>query len=619
MSFSKPVIIFSAVYKDFKMAKKIGELLLEGRIINEKQLNEVLQNQKKSKMRIGSLLIQAGYASVDDVGEILSEKYQVPHVDPEAIDIERDVLKLIPLEITKKFKCIPLYRFGNTLTLAMVDPFDIKVIDEIKFLTGFQVEPVVAPEISIMQCLSIYYGMGKALAVLGDQGVALDGQNMEGQGVINFENEDISSVETASLTDFEDLISTAVGDIEVVHEVEEDDSDYSKLAQEAPIVKLVNAFLIRAINVQASDCHFEPYETFFRVRIRIDGVLYLENKLPMKIRNAVISRLKIMALMDISEKRLPQDGRIKMKLRNNREIDFRVSSLPTLFGEKIVLRILDKQSMKLDLDGLGLNLEQTTKIREAIHKPFGMVLVTGPSGSGKTTTLYSALTELNDVKDNVMTAEDPVEYNFPGINQVQMKDEIGLNFANTLRSFLRQDPDIIMVGEIRDFETAEVAVKASLTGHLVLSTLHTNDAPGTVNRLLNMGVEPFLVSSAVILIMAQRLCRKICTACKEPFKADLQEIIKAGFSEEQAGSIQLFKGKGCNLCVNTGYKARIGLYEVMPITKALQNQILEAASAIDIRNTAIAEGMLTLRESGLEKVASGMTTLSEILRVTFGH
>ncbi|MBN2382641.1 type IV-A pilus assembly ATPase PilB [bacterium] len=601
------------------MAKKIGELLVESGTITKEQLDEALQTQKKSKKRIGSILIEAGYASVDDIGEILSEKYQVPHVDPEAIDIERDVLKLIPVEVTRQFKCVPLYRFGNTITLAMVDPFDIKVIDEIKFLTGYQVEPVVAPEISVLHCLSLHYGVGKSLAVLGSGAEAneiLTGQTIEGQGVVSFEEED-ASVSSTVLTDFEDLISGAVGDIEVVKETNEEDQ--INLAIEAPVVKLVNAFLLKAIKVQASDCHFEPYENFFRVRIRIDGVLYLENKLPMKLRNPVISRLKIMAMMDISEKRLPQDGRIKMKIGKKREIDFRVSSLPTLFGEKVVLRILDKQSMKLDLDGLGMNEGQTTKLRDAIHKPYGMVLVTGPSGSGKTTTLYSALAELNDIKDNVMTAEDPVEYNFPGINQVQMRDEIGLNFANTLRSFLRQDPDIIMVGEVRDFETAEVAVKASLTGHLVLSTLHTNDAPGTINRLLNMGVEPFLVSSAVILIMAQRLCRKICSHCKEPTTANPEELVKAGFSEEQAQSIQLFKGRGCSMCVSTGYKSRIGLYEVMPITKSIQNQILEVASSIDIRNTAIEEGMLTLRDSGLEKIASGMTSLSEVLRVTFGN
>lgn len=605
------------------MAKKIGEILLENKLITQEQLQEALEKQKKVKSRLGSILIDLGFVSADDVGEVLSEKYQVPHVDPEAIDIEKDVLKVIPVEVTRKFKCIPLYRFGSTVTLAMVDPFDLKVIDEIKFLTGFQVEPVVAPEISIINCLSTYYGIGKSLALLGDDddlhglaaSISSKGSGSRGSGSDDFDDDDED--EMIDATDFEDLISGAVSDIEVVNPNEEEEEDMLSLAEEAPVVKLVNAFLLKSIQSKASDIHFEPYESFFRVRIRIDGVLYLETKLPLKLKNAITSRLKIMAMMDISEKRLPQDGRIKMKLKK-KEIDFRVSSLPTLFGEKVVLRVLDKDSIQLDLNKLGFNDDQMARYKEAIHKPFGMVLVTGPSGSGKTTTLYSALAELNNVKDNIMTAEDPVEYNFRGINQVQMRDEIGLNFAQTLRSFLRQDPDIIMVGEIRDFETAEVAVKASLTGHLVLSTLHTNDAPGTINRLLNMGIEPFLVSSAVILILAQRLGRKICNRCKEPFAVDVKELVHAGLAEEQAPEIQTFKGKGCSNCVNTGYRGRVGFYEVMPISKEIQNQVLEVVSTIEIRKTAIAEGMTTLRQSGLEKVASGMTTLEEVLRVTFG-
>jgi len=601
------------------MPKRMGEILLEKELVTEDQLLNALNEQKTTRYRLGSLLIISALVSVEDIGEILSEKYQVPHIDPDAIDIEDDVIKTIPVEVARQLRCLPLYRFGSTITLAMVDPFDIKVIDEIKFLTGFQVEPVVAPEYSILECITKHYGSGKSLALLDDEEFTEfnKGSLVQDSPVFapDLGDEDEDSV--ISVTDFEDLISGAVSDIEVIKEEDFEDDDDS-LANDAPVVKLVNAFLLKSIKSLASDIHFEPYETFFRVRIRIDGVLYLETKLPLNLRNAVTSRLKIMALMDIAEKRLPQDGRIKMKIGKKREIDFRVSSLPTLFGEKMVLRILDKSVMQLDLEILGFNDDQLTNYRTAINKPFGMVLVTGPSGSGKTTTLYSALSELNDVKDNVMTAEDPVEYNFPGINQVQMREEIGLNFAATLRSFLRQDPDIIMVGEIRDFETAEVAVKASLTGHLVLSTLHTNDAPGTINRLLNMGIEPFLVSSAVILIIAQRLARKICPFCKESIEIPLEEIINAGFSEDQASQIQTFAGNGCTNCVKTGYKGRVGLYEVMPISKQIQNLVLEAASALDIRKISVKEGMSTLRESGLEKVASGLTTLDEILRVTFG-
>jgi type IV pilus assembly protein PilB len=417
-----------------------------------------------------------------------------------------------------------------------------------------------------------------------------------------------------AVEDFDSVVGDALDNIDVVEE-QQDEGGIRDV--EAPIVKLVNGVLINAIKVGASDIHFEPFETVFRVRFRLDGILRTTMNLPLKIKNAAVSRLKIMSKLDIAERRLPQDGRIKLKLGKKREVDFRVSTLPCLFGEKVVMRILDKSNLSLDLTKLGFETKPLEDFNKAINSPYGMVLVTGPTGSGKTTTLYSALSTINDAEINIMTAEDPVEYNLMGINQVQMKDEIGLNFSIALRAFLRQDPDVVMVGEIRDYETAEIGVKAALTGHLVLSTIHTNDAPSTINRLLNMGIEPFLVSSSVILILAQRLARKVCSNCKEEEKLSPQSLVEAGFSESEVSQLTLYKGKGCEICSKTGYKGRVALYEVMPIGEAIREMILQGASADEIKKKAMSLGMKTLRMSGLQKVREGVTSVEEVVSSTF--
>jgi type IV pilus assembly protein PilB len=463
----------------------------------------------------------------------------------------------------------------------MSDPSNIYAMDDIKFLTGYNVEVVVAPESTINRAFERYYE-------------GLDYQNI--LAAFGGEGEDVNVVDEEERVDMEELEASS---------------------KEAPVVRLVNLVLVDAVKRGASDIHVEPYEKDFRIRYRIDGVLYEVMRPPMKLKNAITSRIKIMSDLDIAERRLPQDGRIKLVMGKEKEVDFRVSVLPTLHGEKVVMRILDKSALNLDLTKLGFNEEQLRAFREAIHQPWGMVLVTGPTGSGKSTTLYSALTELNQTTENISTAEDPVEINVPGINQVQMSDSIGLNFSAALRSFLRQDPDIIMVGEVRDFETAEIAIKAALTGHLVLSTLHTNDAPSTVNRLLNMGIEPFLVTSAVNLILAQRLVRRICKDCKTEFTdVNRQTLIDIGIPEEEAKTLTVYKGAGCRTCGNTGYKGRVALYEIMPITDEIKEFILQGYSAIELKREAMKSGMQTLRQSGIEKIKDGMTTLEEVARVT---
>jgi type IV pilus assembly protein PilB len=459
----------------------------------------------------------------------------------------------------------------------MSDPSNIFAIDEIKFHTGYNVEPVVAAEPAIREAIEHYYA---------DKGPSYE-ELMQGM--------DDSEV---SILDADDVDGDIV--------------DLEKSAGEAPVIKLVNLILLDAIKKGASDIHVEPYEKDFRVRFRIDGVLYEVMKPPMRLKNAILSRLKIMAELDISERRLPQDGRIKLKLGRGKEMDFRVSSCPTLFGEKVVLRLLDKSSLQLDMVKLGFEEKQLKDFLEAIDRPYGMVLVTGPTGSGKTTTLYSALSKLNEVAWNISTAEDPVEYNFFGINQVQMHEEIGLNFAAALRSFLRQDPDIIMVGEIRDFETAEIGVKAALTGHLVLSTLHTNDAPGTVSRLLNMGIEPFLVTASLNAIVAQRLCRKLCNDCRKPAELEEQAFLDAGFAAEEIGSFQAFdKGGGCKSCNDRGFKGRIAVYEVMPLWDGLKELVIQGSSTAELKQEAIRLGFKTLRMAALSKVKLGVTSLAE--------
>jgi type IV pilus assembly protein PilB len=605
------------------MSERLGEILVREGLITPEQLDEALKFQTKNGGRLGSAVVKLKFAEEEDVTEILSGQFGVPSINLGSFDIEESVLKLIPAEVARKYLLIPISRTGASLTIAMADPSNVFAQDDIKFMTGYHVEPVVASENAISRAIEKYYGSGKSLTVSSTEiDTREDVRSRYMDDFDDFDGNSMSSeeggAEFINVDDFDDLVSGAVDELEVVDE-DEDDAIISVEDLEAPIVKLVNGILIKAINMGVSDVHFEPYEKSFRVRTRLDGVLRKELGLPLKIKDAVTSRVKIMANLDISERRLPQDGRIKMRLGPRREMDFRVSTLPTLFGEKVVLRLLDKTNLQTDMTQLGFSERQLAEFQEAIHKPYGMCLVTGPTGSGKTTTLYSALTQLNSISDNIMTAEDPVEYNLMGINQVQMHDAIGLNFAASLRSFLRQDPDIIMVGEIRDYETAEIAIKAALTGHMVLSTIHTNDAPTTINRLLNMGVEPFLVASSVISIVAQRLARTLCPKCAEPVQVPHEALIHIGFKENEIGSFDVMKGRGCPYCSHTGYKGRVALFEVLTITDEIRELVLRGASAMEIRETAVALGMQTLRGSGLEKIREGRTTIEEIVRVTYGN
>jgi len=594
------------------LAERLGELLIKRNYITPDQLKRASDEQKLKGGRLESNLVRLGYIKEDELLSFLSAQYRVPSVKISKMEINPSVIKLIPSSLSKKYFIIPINRMGPKLTLAMADPSNIVVIDEIKFMTGFNVEPVVASETEIIDAIKKYYGGGGSVAGLGS--ISFDAADYDlneikgdvlGDGISL--DDDVVDVE-----DFDKLVHGAVDNVEVVESQNLEDS----MDMEGPIIKIVNGILIKAIKLGASDIHFEPYERTFRVRYRIDGVLRRDMSLPIQIKNAMTSRLKIMAKLDIAEKRLPQDGRIKLRTGKGREMDFRVSSIPTLFGEKVVLRLLDKSALQLDMTKLGFEESSLADLKAAIHRPVGMILVTGPTGSGKTTTLYSALSELNKETDNIITAEDPIEYNFIGINQVQMHEEIGLTFASALRSFLRQDPDIIMVGEIRDFETAQIAVQAALTGHLVLSTVHTNDAPGTVNRLIDMGIEPFLISSAVILILAQRLIRKICMDCREPVKVHPQLLIDLGIPPDEVKSFQVYKGKGCSICNNTGYKGRLGLYEVMPMKEEIKELVLSRASNSEIKKEAIRLGMKTLRQSGIMKIKDGVTTIEEVLRST---
>ncbi len=562
------------------MNDRIGELLVKENLLSAEQLSKAREESRAKGARLGAQITALGFLDENELTDFVAKQYGVPSINLDDFEIESAVIQLIPEEVAQKHTVVPVNRAGSTLILATSDPSNIFALDDIKFLTGYNIQPVVAAEEAIKRAIDKYY----------DQATSLD---------------DV-------MGDFDD------SDIDLV--TDEDDVDVGELAkasEDAPVVKLVNLILTDAVKKNASDIHIEPYEKSFRVRYRIDGVLYEVMKPPMKLRNAITSRLKIMSELDIAERRLPQDGRIKLKMGRGREMDFRVSVLPTLFGEKVVMRLLDKSNLQLDMTKLGFEQPQLDVFQNSIHQPFGMVLVTGPTGSGKTTTLYSALSELNKTSENLSTAEDPVEFNLAGINQVQMHEEIGLNFAAALRSFLRQDPDIIMVGEIRDFETAEIAVKAALTGHMVLSTLHTNDAPSTVNRLLNMGIEPFLVASSVNCIVAQRLARRICDECKEGDPEVLAEaLVAAGMEEELARTVTPMKGAGCRNCSETGFKGRVAVYEVMALKEELKEFVLNGASALELKREAIRLGMQTLRASSLGKVAEGTTTLSEVLRVS---
>ncbi len=569
------------------MANRFGEILIKTGKINALQLQEALALQKEQGGRIGSLMVKMGMLSEGDLVEALAQHFGVPAIDLDGIDIDETVIKIIPPDIARKYTILPVSKAGATITLAMIDPTNVFAMDDVKFMTGYRVEPVVASESGLRGAIDRFYGT-------------------------------THSIELKKV--MEDLSEENEADLEVLDEEQELDlGGLEEESEQAPVVKLVNIFLTDAIKRGASDIHVEPYEKDYRVRYRIDGLLYEVMHPPIKLKEAITSRVKIMAKLDIAEKRLPQDGRIKIKTKvagKNKDLDLRVSVLPTIFGEKIVMRLLDKDNLMLDMARLGFEADSLRRFEQAILKPYGMVLVTGPTGSGKTNTLYSALQRINQPDVNIITAEDPVEFNLPGINQVQMKEQIGLNFAASLRSFLRQDPNIILVGEIRDFETAEVAIKAAMTGHLVLSTLHTNDAPSSINRLMNMGIEPFLVATSVHLIVAQRLVRRICSYCKEPFEVPVASLVGVGFSEQESRTLQLFRGRGCDRCSGTGYKGRVGLYEVMDIDDEVRELILSGATAFELRNKAIERGMITLRMSGMQKIRDGVTSVEEVVRET---
>ncbi|MBI3608673.1 MAG: type IV-A pilus assembly ATPase PilB [Nitrospirae bacterium] len=593
--------------------EKLGRLLVAAHLVSEEQLQRGLIAQKKSGGRLGSILVRIGFLEEGKLLTFLSQQFGIPAVDLAQITVDPALVKLIPADTIKKYRVLPLKRAGSVITLAMADPSDVFALDDIKFLTGYTIDPVVASESAIVAAIQTAYGQSPEPAK-PERAMMLDAKDYTVDELAGDDTSGVDEGPTVDVEDFDHIVGDALDNVDVVEEQKDEAGDANI---EAPIIKLVNGLLINAIKVGASDIHMEPFETVFRVRFRVDGSLKTVMNLPLKIRNAAISRVKIMSKLDIAERRLPQDGRIKLKLGKKRDVDFRVSVLPCLFGEKVVMRILDKSNLSLDLTKMGFETGALDDFMKAINSPYGMVLVTGPTGSGKSTTLYSALQQINQPDINIMTAEDPVEYNLMGINQVQMKDDIGLNFAAALRSFLRQDPDVVMVGEIRDYETAEIAVKAALTGHLVLSTLHTNDAPSTINRLLNMGIEPFMVASSVVLILAQRLVRRICVQCKEEVKIPEPTLVTAGFPASEAGSLKCFHGKGCQTCSSTGFKGRVALYEVMPVGEGIRELVLQGGTADEIKRKAIALGMRTLRMSGLQKVREGLTTVEEVVGTTF--
>lgn len=614
------------------MASKLGEMLVKAQLITDSQLEEAIKVQRREGGKLGSIVVRQGFCSDQDIVSFLGMQYGVPAADLDQWPaIEASVVALVPAELANKHKVLPLQRSGNVLTLAMSDPTDIFAMDDVRFHTGYNIDPVVSSEMGLVRAIERYYGGSSGLKLREDQGRRAQPGGRPASGGAE------AAGPTFNRAAFDEAADVALDLKGLEEELEETDTQYETLgeeeenisatalqkgSEEAPVVRLVNMVLIDAIRKGASDIHIEPYEKSYRIRFRIDGLLQEVMRPNIKLKDPVTSRVKILAKLNIAEKRLPQDGRIKLRVNlggQAKVIDYRVSVLPTLFGEKIVLRLLDSDKLMLDLTKLGFEPESLSQWDRQISKPYGMILVTGPTGSGKTNTLYSSIAKLNQVDVNIMTAEDPVEFNFAGINQVQMKEQIGLNFAAALRSFLRQDPNFILVGEIRDFETAEIAIKASLTGHLVLSTLHTNDAPSTISRLMNMGVEPFLVATSVNIICAQRLVRRICANCKapDPHQPPPESLLKVGFTDEELKrGITVMKGAGCEVCGKKGYKGRVGLYEVLEMSETLKDMILTGASAIELREQAIKEGMITLRRSGCRKVLDGVTTIEEIIRET---
>src|SRR6185369_15533892 len=568
-----------------QMVRRLGDLLVAEGLITDAQLRAALGDQKGKADKLGSVLVRTGAITEEQLIGFLSRQYGIPSITLPNLDIDAETLRLVPPHIAKKYEVLPVKRIGGTLTLAMSDPTNVFALDDVAFMTNLQILPVVAPQAAIRRALDKNY-------------------------------------ETTQPASMDERMSEVIGDpssVEVVGEEQQaanvDVFELKESADEAPVVKLVNMVLADAIRKGASDSHWEPYEKTFRIRFRIDGVLHEMLSPPKRLEPAIISRIKIMSNLDISERRLPQDGRIKLRF-GQREIDFRVSILPTIFGEKAVLRILDKDSLQLDLTKLGFDQHEYEKFNKAIHQPYGMVLITGPTGSGKTTTLYSAISTINSPEHNIMTAEDPVEYNLKGVNQVQVSEPVGRTFAAVLRSFLRQDPDVILVGETRDLETAQISIRAALTGHLVFTTLHTNDCPSTVARLVDMGVQPFLLSSSLLLIVAQRLGRRICSNCRVPVEAHEDDLVPYGHVPQGLGAVTLYEGRGCQTCNYSGMKGRVAIYEVMPITDELRQLILKDAPAADIREEAERQGMKTLRQAGLLKVLEGTTTIQEVLRVT---
>jgi type IV pilus assembly protein PilB len=562
---------------------RLGENLMRDGLLSREQLAQALAEQKASKQRLGFVLVKLGLVPELEITKILARQHRMPAVDLSRFDVDPKILKLVPADMATKGVVLPLKREGRTLTVAMADPSDLGLLEDLKFITRFDLFPVIAGEYTLRALIEKHYQSGN------------NQQELENL-----------------LKDME----AAGEDLEVVEEREEETATQAQI-EDAPVVKLINGLLIEAVKRGASDIHIEPFEHEIRVRYRIDGALLEIMRPPLKMKAALTSRIKILSQLNIAERRVPQDGRLKLKM-GNRVIDFRVSTLPVLFGEKIVLRILDKGNLTLDLTKFGFEAKAEKDLMRAILNPYGMVLVTGPTGSGKTTTLYSALSRVNTTEVNIMTAEDPVEYNLMGINQVLVRSEIGLTFAAALKAFLRQDPNIIMIGEIRDLETGGIAIKAALTGHLVLSTLHTNDAPSTITRMIDMGIEAFNVASAVNLVAAQRLVRRICKECKAPHKYTDDQMASLGTDLEKMRAIPFMKGQGCDTCSGTGYKGRAGLYEVMSLSPELRRMILRGASVSEMQEQAVSEGMLTLRMDGVKKVERGITTLEEVVKETAG-
>ena len=610
------------------MAVKLGDLLLKAKLISQEQLEAALKSQREEGGKLGEALVRVGAVTETDITETLSQQFGVPSIDLGSFEIDPAVIKIVPGDVARKYGVLPVNKTGATLTIAMGDPTNVFAMDDIKFMTGYNVEPVVASEMALRKAIDRHYGTPRSVVLKektrSTSSFALpDGGSMEEvMASTALTADDMAAVGLGEIN-MDEITGVATGaDIDVIKGEEGEEIDLVDLArssESAPIIKLSNLILVEALKAGASDIHVEPYEREFRVRFRIDGILHNIMALPMRTRDPLISRLKIMAKLDISEKRLPQDGRIKIRLRveeRSRDLDLRVSTVPAQFGEKVVMRLLDKTKLQLDMTQLGFEQEPLRRFKDAIDRPYGIVLVTGPTGSGKTNTLYSAIAQLNDPTVNILTAEDPIEYNLAGINQVQMKEQIGLTFASALRSFLRQDPDIILVGEVRDFETAEIAVKAALTGHLVLSTLHTNDAPSTSSRLMNMGIEPFLVATSVNAICSQRLVRRICMGCVEEVETPPQMLIQVGFAPDEVKTLSIKRGRGCDRCGNSGYRGRIGLYEVLQFSDEIREMVLSGATSIELKRKAIEEGMVSLRSSGLQKIRAGITTLEEVLRET---